>query len=135
MFRTAVIAAVLLAVNGLLHGVWSHRWEADAWTDSRTRIGADRIEAIPLSVGEWEGQRIETDALTLPEEQVGRGVTVRYVNRRDQSVVVVFLTCGPTDGLVGHTPRACYRADGSRSAISAGSMPMGICIWPTGAPT
>jgi hypothetical protein len=108
--RATVIAVALLGLGGGLHGVWSHRWED--WSAPELRARAERIEAIPLQVGDWRGERIETDALTLPEELVGRGVSVRYTNRVDGSIVIVFLTCGPTDGLVSHTPRVCYPANG-----------------------
>jgi hypothetical protein len=111
MFRIAAAGAVLLlAINGVLSGVWSHRWEA--WSDAQAQAAADRIEAIPLEIGDWVGRRVETDPLTHPEEVVGRGVTVQYVNRTDGTAVNVYLACGPADGLISHTPQACYGANG-----------------------
>ena len=110
MSRYAVIAAALLALSGIAHGVWTHRWEL--WSAPAVQAKSDRIEQLPLRFGDWEGRRVETDALTLPEEKVGRGVSAEYVNRIDGTAVTVFLTCGPTDGLVSHTPRVCYPANG-----------------------
>lgn len=106
--RYTAVAVALLAASGALHGLWTHRWEP--W--SADRPGADRVERIPLAVGEWEGVRVAAEAHTLPEEDVGRGVSVRYTSRTDGSVVTAYLACGPTDGLVSHTPRACYVSNG-----------------------
>lgn len=108
--RHTIAAVVLLALSGVLHGVWSHRW--DMWSAPAVQASVDRIERIPMRVGDWEGQRVETDPHTLPEELVGRGVSVRYTNRIDGAVVTVYVACGPTDGLAAHTPRVCYPANG-----------------------
>jgi hypothetical protein len=108
--RSTLIAVGLLSLGGGLHGVWSHRWED--WSAPALQARAERIEQIPLRVGDWTGERIKTDTMTLPEEQVGRGLSVRYTNKIDGSEVVVFLNCGPTDGVVSHTPRVCYPANG-----------------------
>lgn len=110
MVRATTAAILLLAGNGVLHGVWTHRWEA--WSDEAVRAAAARIEGVPLRVGDWDGRRVETDPLTHPEEMVGRGVTVQYANRADGTTATVYLSCGPTDGLVSHTPQACYGANG-----------------------
>src|SRR4051794_32385722 len=107
MYRTvAVVAVLLLALNGVLHGVWSHRWEP--WSEATAAAAAARVEGIPLRVGDWEGERLETDPLTRLEEITGRDVTVRYTHRVDRTVVTVYLACGPTGGLLSHTPVACY---------------------------
>ncbi len=111
MLRAAAAAAAILILNGTLHGIWSFRW--NTWSDSA--VQAEHIKDVPLQIGDenaWEGTRIETDALTLPEELVGRGEAYRFVNRFSKAEVLVFLSCGPTDGLVAHTPRVCYPAHG-----------------------
>ena len=111
MFRiAAVVTILLLVVNGVLHGIWSHRW--DAWSDETVQSFAARIDGIPLQVGDWEGTRLEIDPLTHPTEMVGQGLNVRYVNRIDGTAIIVYLACGPTGGLVSHTPQACYTSNG-----------------------
>ena len=119
------VAVLLLALGGVLHGVWSHRWEL--WSAPAVKASADRIEQIPLRVGDWEGKRIETDPLTLPEEMVGRGVSVQYTSRIDGTVVTVYLACGPTDAAVGHTPRVCYPTNGFTCATADLRFPTTAC--------
>ncbi|MBP3960068.1 hypothetical protein J8F10_32985 [Gemmata sp. G18] len=108
MLRIAAIA--LLGLSGGLHGIYTHRW--DSWAESVAGTAVDRIERVPLRAGAWEGERIEVDTLTLPEEMVGRAVSVRFVNRITGSTATVFLSCGPTDSIAAHTPRVCYPVNG-----------------------
>jgi hypothetical protein len=112
MYRTAAAVAgvLLLALNGALHGVWTHRWED--WTEPRIQATAGRLAAVPLRVGEWVGEPVPGDPQELPEEVTGRGVTVRYVSRADGTAVVVYLAAAPTDAAIAHTPRVCYPAVG-----------------------
>lgn len=111
MYRAALAAAVvLLAANGLLHGVWTHRWQG--WSDARIQAAVGRLAAVPMTAGEWHGEPVANDTLDLPEEVVGRGVTVRYTHRTEKTAVLVYLACGPTDSVVAHTPTVCYPANG-----------------------
>src|SRR4051812_3001715 len=109
----ALLTAGLLLLNGWLHGLLSHRWVG---TDSpAVRAAGDRLALVPRRVGEWDGQVLDTPEATLPEEQVGRNVTVRYMNRVDGNVVAVYLACGPTETMIPHTPADCYPAHGYRA--------------------
>jgi hypothetical protein len=112
MSRVVLISLLVLAGNGLLHGLWSHRWEG--WRSASSQAAAARVEQIPLSVGDWEGVRVEEDleATAGISTEFYQGVTVRYVNRNDGSTVLVFLSCGGTDDQVSHTPRVCYTVNG-----------------------
>jgi hypothetical protein len=108
--RCTAVAVVLLAVSGIVHGVWTHRWER--WSAPVALARAERIEHIPLELDEWKGEPIKTDQEAFPEELVGHSVTIEYTNRADKSTVKVYLACGRTTELVAHTPRACYVANG-----------------------
>jgi hypothetical protein len=110
MLRCTATAVAFLALSGGLHGLWTHRWEG--WAAPAVRASADRLDRIPLRVGEWDGRPAETDPRTLPEEVIGRGVSVDYTNRIDGSAVTVYLACGPTDGIVAHPPSVCYPSNG-----------------------
>lgn len=104
------VGILLVAVSGVLHGYWSHRW--NDWTDTVAQLQADRLEEIPLHIGDWDGTRIEADPHGLPEELVGRGVSVRYVNQTNGTAIVAYLACGPTDAAISHVPSVCYPANG-----------------------
>jgi hypothetical protein len=67
---------------------------------------------VPLKVGAWDGHLVQGAEATMPEEMVGRNVTVRYVHRATGAVVVVYLACGRAATMEGHTPMQCYPANG-----------------------
>jgi len=58
------------------------------------------------------GERVPNDTLSLPEELVGLGGVTKYVDQVDGSVVHFYLSYGPTDSIVAHTPPVCYQANG-----------------------
>ena len=112
MSRAALLAVPLLLVgaNGLIHGLWSHRWEP--WSDARSDEAAARLARVPLQIGDWDGTVLEPEPHSLPDELVGRGVSVRYVRRTDGAAVVAYVACGPTDACASHVPTVCYPAIG-----------------------
>ena len=106
----ALLAVGLLVANGVVAGVLSHRWER--WEGEAMQAQAARLDAVPRQVGEWDGTPIDANPHDLPEDEVGRGVSIRYVNRTDGTAVVAYIACGPTESSVGHCPTACYPATG-----------------------
>jgi hypothetical protein len=103
-------AASLLVLGGALHGLWTQRWAE--LTEPAVQAAGHRLRDVPLKAGSWDGRPIVTDEATLPEEVVGRNVTLRYVHRVRGDVVVVFLACGHTAAMELHTPLECYPAHG-----------------------
>lgn len=139
MSRAALLAVPLLLIGaaGALHGLWSHRW--DGWSDARSDEAAGRLARVPLQVGEWDGTVVPEAPHTLPEELVGRGVSVRYVRRTDGATVVAYVACGPTDACTGHVPTVCYPAIGYgrcppdiRTTVSLGEGGAGGEFWVSG---
>jgi hypothetical protein len=112
MYRLSLLlgAVLLLVVNGALHGLWTQRWSS--LTEPAVQAAGDKLAGVPRKVGNWDGHPLETDEATLSEEKVGRNVTVRYVHRGSGNVVVVYLACGHTPTMAGHTPLECYPAHG-----------------------
>jgi hypothetical protein len=106
----ALAALVLILVNGLVHGFLTQRWSV--LTEGRVDAAADRISGIPLQLPSWKGQEVETDAAKMPEEVVGRNVSVSYEHRITHKKVLVYLACGRTAALELHTPLECYPANG-----------------------
>jgi Protein of unknown function (DUF3485) len=117
MFRQflALSAACLLAVNGLVHGLWTQRWSG--LTERAVQAADGKLQHIPMKVGNWDGHLVQNDQATMPEEVVGRNVTVRYVHRTTGQVVLVYLACGHTQTMELHTPLECYPANGYRVVI------------------
>jgi hypothetical protein len=88
------------------------------------QAASDRLHDIPLTLGNWEGRIIEIDDATLPEEMVGRNVSVRYVHRVSGAVIVVYLACGRTATIEGHTPLVCYPAHGYATVMRETRVPV-----------
>ena len=97
-------AAVLLAADGYVHGLWTGRWQ----TSHELEDAAARLPSVPMTIGDWEGE-----ARTLPPRHVeiagfSAYLARTYRHRRDGSVVHVMLACGLPGPLSVHTPEICY---------------------------
>ena len=56
----AVLTAfVVLSASGVVHGIWAERWSPSP----QLRAAVERVEQVPLQVGEWTGN----------EEHQGKG--------------------------------------------------------------
>ncbi|QJW99687.1 hypothetical protein [Frigoriglobus tundricola] len=124
MVRLAAAAAAILLVNGTLHGLWSFRWHS--WSDSG--VQAERLNDLRRieDVGDWDRRPLDEreDPLPLPEEVIGKGEVLRFVNRFNKTEVKVLVNCGPTAGLAVHTPRVCYQAHGYSCPTSDRRVPL-----------
>jgi Protein of unknown function (DUF3485) len=104
-------AAALLIASGLVHGLWTDRWQSP----ESLREAVARVDDVPLTVGQWLGH-----ALTAPDvdpeafAQAGaQGYWMRrYVNTVDGSEVTAILMCGHRSRIAVHPPEVCYRAAG-----------------------
>ena len=76
-----------------------------------TAQAAERLDAMPLELGEWDGEVGEVKA-----GEAGAGVAGcikrRYVHRKTGAVVSLFLVCGRPGPVSIHTPEVCYGASG-----------------------
>ncbi len=103
----SITASLLLLAAGLVHGFWTDRWAHD----TRLSDAAERLDQIPLKIGDWEGVDLEVKA-----NQTAPGVTGslqrRYTNTRTGATVVMALVNGRPGPVATHTPEACYGAAG-----------------------
>lgn len=110
MVRTLglLTAALILVFSGVVHGLWTNRWAEP----EELRAAVARLETVPMTLGDWDGQPMPMDAR---ERQAagGSGYLVRrYVNRRTGSVVSLLIVCGPSGPVSVHTPDVCYEGAG-----------------------
>jgi hypothetical protein len=118
-------ALLLLVVCGVVHGLWTDRWARG----EEPAAAADRLDRLPLVLGDWEGQVLTVDTRHLGS--ISGCLYRHYVNRRSGADVSVFLVCGRPGPVAIHTPDVCYGASGyvvgSRSTYSlpSGSLPPG----------
>jgi hypothetical protein len=101
----AILASVLLAASGLVHGLWTDRWG----TPPDIRGAAETLANLPLNIGPWRGNDVE-------RSPTGAGVAGclqrRYEHRQSGAVVSVAIVCGRPGPVSIHTPEACYGASG-----------------------
>lgn len=101
--------AALLALDGYVYGVLTHRW-GPAPDLERAAV---RLDDVPMTFGEWQGEAARP--LSAREaEQAGFTNYIRrsYKNRKNGAAVSVLLACGPAGPLCVHTPDICYRGSG-----------------------
>ena len=103
----ALVGSTALVACGIVHGFWTDRWAPPA----ETARAAERLNAIPLELGEWDGETLEVKA-----DEAGAGVAGcikrRYVNRKTGTTISLFLVCGRPGPVSIHTPEVCYGASG-----------------------
>jgi hypothetical protein len=110
MLRILVIvtAGGLVIGPALLQGLWTGRWSGSRELEA----AAARLERVPLTVGDWQGEPAELDDREVKQAELAGHVTRRYQNRRTGSVVAVVVMCGRPGPVSVHTPDVCYRGAG-----------------------
>ncbi len=103
----SALAITLLLVSGLVHGYWTDRWKP---ATDLTRA-ADRLDGIPLTLGDWDGHPLEVKASAV-DPRVTRCLERRYVNRVSGEAVAIALVVGRAGPISIHTPEVCYSASG-----------------------
>jgi hypothetical protein len=103
----AVLASAGLIACGLVHGYWTDRWVPA----TAPQEAADRLESLPLEIGDWRGERIEVKP-TQGGEGIAGCIQRRYVHRQSGVIMVLALVCGRPGPVSIHTPEVCYGASG-----------------------
>jgi hypothetical protein len=105
IFPLTVTVTVLLAA-GVVHGLWTDRWEAKP----DPAAAAQRFNDLPLTIGEWDGEALDVSAREL--QGLTGYLARRYVNRDTGDVVTLALMCGRPRVVSIHSPDVCYAASG-----------------------
>jgi hypothetical protein len=110
MLRTLplVTAAAILLLAGLVHGLWTDRWH----TAPAPREALTRLEAVPLTVGDWQGQALPADEEQRVQAEAAGCLYRRYQNRQTGTVVSILLVCGRPGPVSVHPPEVCFRGAG-----------------------
>ncbi len=106
-WMAALSASAALVASGVVHGIWTERWQPSV----DVARAAERLDDLPLEIGPWQGQRLE-----VKPGQAGAGVAGfiqrRYENPHTGAAVLLALVCGRPGPVSIHTPEACYGASG-----------------------
>jgi hypothetical protein len=100
------LVAVLLVGDGLVHGLWTGRWQ----TSHAMEDASARLASVPMTFEGWQGK-----AGTLPPQHVEQAGFKAYFLRTYQGksdTVTVTLACGPVSSLGVHTPEVCFAGRG-----------------------
>lgn len=106
------VAVVAMIVGGYLQGIWSERW-GEPMT-AQIQEWSQRLDELPMTLGNWEGQRIEANQQELEASGARGAAGVAYRNRETGEIVTVFLVCGTARRISTHTPDKCYVSHGFR---------------------
>jgi hypothetical protein len=119
------LAATLLIVStGIVHGFWSDRWAPAV----EPQKAADRLAAIPMKFGEWDGKDPDRPNERVPG--VIGSLQRRYTNRVTGATVTIAIVCGRPGPVAIHTPDACYTASGYTVGAASPVAPRpGVSFW------
>jgi hypothetical protein len=116
-----IVAAAVLLVSGILHGVWTDRWKA---AEEPARF-ADRLAQVPRVIGDWEsGESQELDAKRVEMAQLSGYLLRNYENRRDRSHVSLLIVAGRSGPVATHPPDICYVGSGFALAAPPTRFPL-----------
>ncbi|WP_237722551.1 exosortase-associated EpsI family protein [Singulisphaera acidiphila] len=110
------IALALVISAGVVHGRWTHRWTVSHAIED----AAARLDRVPLTLGDWQGEPMELDRKQLALGEIAGYIARRYVNRLNQDTVTVLLVCGSPGPISVHTPDVCYVGAGFELSGEAG---------------
>lgn len=109
MSLSGLTAAVLiLFVSGLVHGFWTQRWGQSR----KLEEAAARLAAVPLALGEWQGEAVELDSEAVAHSGLAACWMRTYRHAQRDRQVSVLLMCGRPGPTSVHTPEWCYSGAG-----------------------
>lgn len=108
-----------LALSGLVHGMWTHRWSTTTVAE-----GQNLLAGVDGAVGDWQvGDFFELSASDIPEKTVCH--SRRFMPMKGGKPIVVTVTSGSPNMVAVHTPDVCYlgagyklRGDVTRQTLS-----------------
>jgi len=101
-------ALTLLLTAGVLHGLWTERWQPS----TALAEAAARVHDVPLDIGDWQGEDVEVDMEAFAQAGARSYWARTYTNRHGDGTVLAILMCGRAGKMAVHTPEVCYRGAG-----------------------
>ncbi len=101
-------ALVLVIAAGLVHGHWTRRWAPSQAVQS----AAARLERIPMTLGDWQGQRRRSTAGSSTWRRSPATSPGGTRTAPARAPVTVLLVCGRPGPISVHTPDICYAGAG-----------------------
>jgi hypothetical protein len=110
MWRTCaeIAGVVVLLLSGLVHGLWTQRWQPSSALDEAVA----RLDRVPLTIGSWHGQALDLDPAQAAQAGLAGWCYRRYEDAHGRGAVSVMLLCGPPGPVSVHTPDMCFPGAG-----------------------
>jgi hypothetical protein len=104
---TSIVFSIVV-LSGVIDGLWTDRW----LVAKEMHTAVDRLAAIPMALGDWDGCARELDSRTLALGEISGYARRQYVNRRTGSTLSLLIVCGRPGPVSVHLPDACYGGAG-----------------------
>src|SRR5262245_45731930 len=110
MFRQLplMVALGLLLGSGLVHGLWTERWDSSSVVEE----AAARVKDVPAKAGPWSSVDVEVEAEAYQQARALGYWMRRYTKPGFSGSISVILMCGRAGHMAVHTPDICYRGAG-----------------------
>jgi hypothetical protein len=115
-----LIGLAVVAGTGVVHGVWTHRWQPSA----RLEAAIHRLDDFPGDLGRWHANVIELPQNVVDMAGASRSCVRRYVHEGNGNTLFVSLLVGPTGQMAVHRPEHCYVATGYEQSGGAVRVPI-----------
>lgn len=103
-----VLGVGLILLSDLVHGwVFDREGQSEALRDASARL-----QRIPLEVGSWRGEELETEPREMERAEVTGWISRRYIHRTSGEAVHLLIVCGPAGPVSVHPPTVCFRGQG-----------------------
>lgn len=107
-YGLALAAGVILIAAAVVHGNRTDRWG----TPADLLAAVDRLQAVPLTVGDWDGVATEMTPEQVAAANIAGYVSRKYTHRYDRTEVSLLILCGRPGPVAVHPPEVCYGANG-----------------------
>src|SRR6478672_8959424 len=101
-------AVVIMLVSAVVQGRWSERWG----TFPELELYAQQLDAIPMQIGEWQGQDLGKSDEKVRQISGAVGEMMRTYSNAAGEEVLVSIICARQRDIFYHTPERCYPAAG-----------------------
>lgn len=99
-----ITCLALVLIGGVVNGIQTNRWTVN----SDITEAAARLEHVPTTFGDWEGQDLHMDEEQLKRAGAAGHVQRTYRNRVTGDQVILTLLCGQRGPLALHPPTVCF---------------------------
>lgn len=103
-----LVGLATLIVTGVVHGLWTERWQVSEELLEATR----RLEDLPDSLGAWQGSSCEQDAEALAMAGATGHYSRSFLDPETGDRILVILLVGRAARMAVHRPEHCYQAAG-----------------------